>query len=79
MLEKAIVINGEADYPTAKRLAARKGGAPIYSRTDISGKKVAKELIVVGGTKDGLIADKFTVLSGEDFFGTVAAVKKYLG
>lgn len=79
MLEKAVVIFGEADYPTGKRLAARLGGAPVFARSDVTGKKVAKELYVVGGDTNGMLADKVILLSGDDYFATVAAVKKFLG
>jgi N-acetylmuramoyl-L-alanine amidase len=79
MLEKAVVIFGEADYPTGKRLAARLGGAPVFARSDVTGKKVAKELYVVGGDTNGMVADKVVLLSGYDYFATVAAVKKFIG
>jgi N-acetylmuramoyl-L-alanine amidase len=83
MIEKAVVIYGEADYPTGKRLAARLGigGKPIgvHERADVVGKKFAKELYVVGGDTNGMVADKVVLLSGDDYFTTVAAVKKFLG
>jgi N-acetylmuramoyl-L-alanine amidase len=79
MLEKAVVIYGEADYPTGKRLAARLGGAPVFARSDVTSKKVAKELYVVGGDAKGMVADKVVLLSGDDYFATVAAVMKFLG
>lgn len=78
MLEKAVVINSFADFPVAE-LLARRLNAPIYLRTTAEGKKVSKELYIVGGTKDKLVADKVTLLSGADRFDTAAAVKKFLG
>jgi N-acetylmuramoyl-L-alanine amidase len=53
--------------------------APIYLRSTAENKKLAKELFIVGGSSDKLIADKITLLSGPDRFATAAAVKKYLG
>lgn len=78
MLEKAIVVNSFADFPAAEPLAGRLA-APIYLRSIIEGKKVSKELYVVGGTSDKLLADKITLLSGADRYATAAAVKKFLG
>jgi hypothetical protein len=79
MLAQAIVINGYSDFPAAEPLSV-KLRCPIYVRNAIAkGTQVAKELIVVGGNKDGLTADKFTVLAGADRYETAAAVKKYLG
>ncbi|WP_053436327.1 N-acetylmuramoyl-L-alanine amidase family protein [Sporosarcina globispora] len=77
MLKKAIVINGFADFPVAERLAL-KLKAPVYLRSIVKGQKVAKELYVVGGTKDGMVADKVTLLSGADRFETAAAVGEFL-
>lgn len=77
MLGKAIVINGFADFPVAERLAVNLE-APIYLRSTVKGKKVAKELYVVGGTKDDMVADKVTLLSGGDRFETAAAVGEFL-
>jgi N-acetylmuramoyl-L-alanine amidase len=77
MLEKAIVIFGGDDFPTAQRLAKRIK-APIFVRDGLPAGKLAKEVFVVGGTSDGLQADKFTVLSGADFFETAKAVSEYL-
>ncbi|WP_285856887.1 peptidoglycan recognition protein family protein [Mesobacillus subterraneus] len=77
MLEKAVVINGFEDFPAAERLAI-KLGAPIYLRSVAKGKKVAKELYVVGGSKEGIVADKVTLLSGPDRFATAQAVGGFL-
>jgi N-acetylmuramoyl-L-alanine amidase len=82
MPQKAVVIFGEADYATGKRLAARLsiGGEPVgvYAREDVTGKRFAKELYVVGGDTNGMIADKVVLLSGNDFYDTVAAVSKFV-
>jgi N-acetylmuramoyl-L-alanine amidase len=77
MLGKAIVISGFADFPAAEKLAL-KLKAPVYLRSIVKGQKVAKELYVVGGTKDGMVADKVTLLSGKDRFETAAAVGEFL-
>ena len=76
MLEKAIVIGTFNDYPAAELLANRLK-CPIYPRNAISG-KVAKELIVCGGKKDGLIADNIVVLSGTDRYDTYRKIEEYL-
>lgn len=78
MLEKAIVINSFPDMTFAEVLAA-KLKAPIYTRAALPGGKVAKELYVVGGTTDGLQADKVISLSGSDRFAVAAAVKNFIG
>ncbi|QBP41946.1 N-acetylmuramoyl-L-alanine amidase family protein [Paenisporosarcina antarctica] len=75
MLERAIVIGSLIDYPAAEILSIRLK-APIYPRHAITG-KVAVELIVVGGSVNGLIADKLTNLSGSNRFETAANVAKY--
>ncbi|MGI2329639.1 N-acetylmuramoyl-L-alanine amidase [Planococcus sp. YIM B11945] len=76
MLKQAIVIGSLNDYAAAEILSIRKG-IPIFPRNAIKG-EVAKELIVVGGDKKGLKADKVTNLSGATRFETAENVKKYL-
>lgn len=78
MLEKAIVINAFPDMTFAEVLAA-KLKAPIYTRAALPGGKIAKEVYVVGGSTDGLQADKVISLSGSDRFAVAAAVKKFIG
>jgi N-acetylmuramoyl-L-alanine amidase len=78
MLDKAIVINSSADYGAAES-ASNRLGAPVISRSLASKEKMAKELIVIGGSKDGLKADKFTVLSGKNRFETSNLVGKHIG
>lgn len=77
MLERAVVINGFADSPAAERLALYLK-APIYLRSIVTGQKVAKELYIVGGTKEGMVANKVTLLSGADRFETAAAVANFI-
>lgn len=76
LLEKAIVINSFADFPNAEMVAKRLD-APIYMRTTAEAKEVAKEVIVIGGSK-GKIKGNVKLVSGKDRFETAAAVKKYL-
>lgn len=77
MLEKAVVIYSEADYPTGKRLAD-KLGTGVFTRAQAAKFQVAKQIYVVGGVKDGLKGTDFVVLSGPDYFATTAAVGNYL-
>jgi N-acetylmuramoyl-L-alanine amidase len=77
LLKVAVVVNSFVDYPVAELLANRIE-APIYTKSVALNNKVASELIVVGGKSNGLKADKFTVLSGDDRFETAAKVKKYI-
>jgi N-acetylmuramoyl-L-alanine amidase len=77
MLEKAIVINAFPDFPFAETLAARIK-APIYVRNALPSGKIAKVVYVVGGTKDGLQADSFVMLTGKDRFEVAAAVNEFL-
>ncbi|MCA1065279.1 N-acetylmuramoyl-L-alanine amidase [Rossellomorea sp. AcN35-11] len=76
LLEVAIVIGTFNDYPATELLANRLK-CPIYPRNAING-KVAKELIVCGGKKEGLIADKIVVLSGADRYDTYKNIEEYL-
>lgn len=76
MLNKAIVINSFADFPVAEPVANRLS-APIYLRSAAEKKEVAKEIIVIGGTK-AKIKGKVSLLAGKDRYETAAAVKKYL-
>lgn len=77
MLEKAVVFNSLADYSVAETVANRHK-IPLITRHVALQVKLARELIVVGGVKDGLKADKFTVLSGKDRFETASKVAAYL-
>jgi N-acetylmuramoyl-L-alanine amidase len=77
MLEKAIVINAFPDFPFAETLAARIK-APIYVRNALPSGKIAKVVYVVGGTKDGLQADSFVMLTGKDRFEVAASVNEFL-
>jgi GH24 family phage-related lysozyme (muramidase) len=77
MLAKAVCYNSLADIGVAEFLAGHLGTVTVQRAVAMK-VKVAKELVVVGGTKDGLKADTFTVLSGPDRFATTEAVNKYL-
>jgi hypothetical protein len=77
VLEKAIVINAFPDFPFAESLATRIK-APIYVRGALPNGKIAKEVYVVGGNKDGLQADSFVMLTGKDRFEVAAAVNEFL-
>jgi N-acetylmuramoyl-L-alanine amidase len=74
---KAIVINNINDFPNAEPLANRLG-CGIFTRHTAGQKQVAKQIFVVGGTKDGLKGDNFVVLSGPDRFDVSASVKNFL-
>jgi N-acetylmuramoyl-L-alanine amidase CwlA len=79
IVENAIIINSVNDYPAAE-LLAKKINCPIYpdKRTfSESGDKV-KHMYVVGGDKDGIKADKITLLAGPNRLATYAAVQKAL-
>ncbi len=77
ILEKAILIGGYPDFPAAESLATRLK-APIYTRAAYPGGKVTKELYVVGGSTEGLQADKIINLSGKDRFEVAKAVEDFL-
>ncbi|MGD7043258.1 N-acetylmuramoyl-L-alanine amidase [Jeotgalibacillus proteolyticus] len=76
MLEKAIVINSFIDYPAAEAVANRLN-VPIYPRSALTA-GAARELIVIGGSADGIQASMITLLSGEDRFETSIKVRDYL-
>jgi hypothetical protein len=78
MLEKAIVIGGYPDLSMAE-LVSISLKAPIYFRSAIPAGKIAKEVYVVGGSVDGIQADKVINLTGADRFAVVEQVKKFLG
>jgi N-acetylmuramoyl-L-alanine amidase CwlA len=76
LLKEAIVINSFNDYPSAEGLAFHLD-CPIYPRAAVQG-EVARHLIVVGGNKDGLKAEKITVLSGKDRYETAKKVAEFM-
>ncbi len=78
VLERAIVINSFADFPVAE-LLANFVKAPIYTRRVAQSGKVAKELLVVGGNAEGLLADRITLLAGRNRFETAARVQEFIG
>jgi N-acetylmuramoyl-L-alanine amidase len=77
LLDKAIVIGSYPDFASAELLAASLK-APIYTRSALPNGKVAKELYVVGGSTNGLQADKIISLTGKDRFEVAAAVAGFL-
>jgi N-acetylmuramoyl-L-alanine amidase len=77
MLEKAIVINSFADFPSAEGLA-HKLQAPIYLKSIAKSKQVAKEIYICGGTEEGIKGEKFTMLSGADRYETAAKIGEFL-
>jgi N-acetylmuramoyl-L-alanine amidase CwlA len=76
LLKEAIVINSFNDYPSAEGLAFHLD-CPIYPHAAVQG-EVARHLIVVGGNKDGLKAEKITVLSGKDRYETAKKVAEFM-
>lgn len=78
MLERAIVIGGYPEFDESE-LVAVKLKAPIYFRNALPQGKVAKEVYVIGGSSEGLIADKIINLSGKDRVETLKNVISFLG
>ncbi|WP_342515403.1 N-acetylmuramoyl-L-alanine amidase [Sutcliffiella sp. FSL R7-0096] len=76
MLEKAIVINQYSDFPAAELIAGRLR-VPIFLRSTATQIQVAKEVIVCGGSKDGLKGNKFVELTGKDRYEAAAAMGKF--
>jgi N-acetylmuramoyl-L-alanine amidase CwlA len=79
IVENAIIINSVNDYPAAE-LLAKKINCPIYpdKRTFVESGDKVKHMYLVGGDKDGIKANKITLLAGKDRLETYAAVKKAL-
>lgn len=77
MLEKAIVIHSFADFPAVEPLALRLG-VPIYLRATAEAKQVASEIIVCGGGRGEIKADKVIDLSGASRFETYRKIEDYL-
>ncbi|MCA1058128.1 N-acetylmuramoyl-L-alanine amidase [Rossellomorea aquimaris] len=78
-VENAIIINSVNDYPAAE-LLAEKLGCSIYPSKNAYKKSQnkVKHIYVVGGNKDGVQADKVTLLAGPDRLTTYGEVKKAL-
>lgn len=77
-LEKTvIVVNSFADFPSVEQLAKRQD-ALISLRSVAEKRPVAKHVIVAGGGKKGLKADKITDLSGATRLETAANIEKYM-
>jgi N-acetylmuramoyl-L-alanine amidase CwlA len=77
-MENAIVIGGYPDIPMAE-LVALKVKAPIYFRNALPSGKIAKTVYVVGGSVDGIQADKVVNLTGSDRIAVANAVGKFIG
>lgn len=76
MLEKAIVINNFNDFPAAELIAGRLG-IPIFLRSTATKTQVAKEILVCGGSKEGLKGDKFVELTGKNRYEAATAMGKF--
>lgn len=75
-VKEAIVIGSSADYGSAEILSIRtKTG--IYPKRGLPDNKL-EHVYLVGATKDGIDAAKFTVLSGGTRFKTAQKVEEYL-
>lgn len=84
-VERAILLFGQDDLPTAKRLQGKIGNCAIFFRnsdaTAPSDIQSAKQLFVVGGKLDGsdINHPNKVVLAGKDWFKTADAVSAYIG
>lgn len=78
MLERAILIGGYPEFDEAE-LVAVKLKAPIYFRNALPQGKIAKELYIIGGSSEGLVADKIINLSGNNRIETLKNVLAFLG
>lgn len=76
MEEKAIVLNGYADFPAAEPLAA-KLGAGIFLRATAESRQVAKQIYIIGGGRAGLKGSSFVDLSGSNRWDTAKKVGEY--
>jgi len=80
-VEHAVLFFGPDDYVAARRIAERYGNCAMYQRkpdgTFNADVLKANHLIVVGGPQ--VAHPNVTWLSGSDWFGTMAAVGKFLG
>ncbi|MDE0582251.1 N-acetylmuramoyl-L-alanine amidase [Planococcus sp. A6] len=75
-VKEAIVIGSSADYGSAEILSIRtKTG--IYPKRGLPDNRL-EHVYLVGATKDGIDAAKFTVLSGGTRFKTAQKVEEYL-
>lgn len=76
MEEKAIVLNGYADFPAAEPLAA-KLGAGIFLRATAESRQVAKQIYIIGGGRGKLKGSSFVDLSGSNRWETAKKVGEY--
>lgn len=77
MLDVAIVVNSLADVFNAKDLYA-KYNTGVFFQGQLPKKQFAKHVIVCGGDKKGIKADKITDLSGKNRLETAAKINSYL-
>jgi len=81
-VDKAILIFGPDDLPTARRLQGKIGNCAVFFRnadtTAPADVKAARQLYVVGGS-GGVGHPNEVLLQGADWFKTADAVAKYLG
>ncbi|WP_088227773.1 glycoside hydrolase domain-containing protein [Desulfosporosinus sp. FKB] len=82
VLDVAVLMDTEEDFWSAIDVSRRNGNCALFVRvshnaTPPADAMKAVHLIVVGGATTGHPNE--TLLSGDDKFGTAAAVKKYLG
>lgn len=79
VLDVAIVINSGGDYASAK-LVHDATGIPIYERSGVGNRRVAKHVIGIGGLAEGIAmnGDTVTMLSGKSRFDTEEAVKAFV-
>lgn len=77
MLEKAIIINTDVDYPAARPLSQRLK-CPIYVSKSAYPANASREVIVIGADKSGIKAGKVISLEGKDRFDTFALVNKFI-
>jgi N-acetylmuramoyl-L-alanine amidase CwlA len=79
MIKKAVVINSEVDELAGKLLAEEKG-CGLYTRKSLAKQtQEINELMVVGGSADGLKAQRIIDLGGKDRWDTINKVRSYLG
>lgn len=81
MLKVAVLLYTKEDFWAGNDVAVKNGNCALFVRPEDHSVPAdamkAEELIVVGGATTGHPNE--TLLSGNDKFGTAAAVKKYLG
>lgn len=79
MIDVAIVMNSARDYEAARTIHVATG-YPMFEREGLHKRKVARNIIGVGGTNEGLKdhGDKVTMVSGKTATATKAAVEAFI-